>query len=191
MQDLIAQLIQDHQNIATIHRYLRAEMDIFSDQSSPRNLSILLDIVDYLKNYPECHHHAIEDQIYARMRLRIRNVEQLKLLDNVELQHGYLRILSSHLQNGLTAIANDQIVPKQQIVKDYQNYIELYEEHIHCENTYLIPAMRDFLSDEELQDIAVKIQQVKDPLFSDQKSKAYNDLFHYITSSHLEGAFFN
>lgn len=185
MNDPIQQLVDDHINLSIVHRHFREQLERFQFNTSAENLNLLIDIVDYLKNYPECHHHALEDKIYNQIRLRIDNKSLIEFLDQIELQHSHMRILSNRILGGLMSISNDQVVNKDIIVTDCNNYLSLYEDHIHNENTYLLPNIESYLSEEELAEIGKELEQEHDPLFSAQREDAYNHLFLHITSIQL------
>lgn len=185
MHDPIQQLVDDHINISIVHRHLRSQMGAFQESVNAENLGLLMDITDYLKNYPECQHHAIEDRIYNIMRLRITNKPLIRLLDTIEVQHSHLRILSQRFQSGLQAIANDQVVSKDIIVADYNDYLSLYEDHIHNENSHLLPIIENYLTEDELACIGEEMLATQDPLFSARKAEAYINLFAQITQEQL------
>ncbi len=182
MQQLIGRLIDDHRHLSRVLDCLRREMHGFSGSGEAPDMAIVLDIMDYIQNYPHAFHHPLEDRIYQHMRPHISDPEMLKMLARIEEQHGELQQLTTRLQQDFHAVSNDQAVPLERLLSDYRDYAELIAEHMECENRYLIPAIEQYLDNAELERIQRLLEERKDPIFGGQLLSQYEALYQYITA---------
>lgn len=186
MNSLINRLIQDHKAMSKVHKCLKSEMQLYVDGDERPNISVLLDIMEYLKSYTEYFHHPLEDRVYGKMRLLIEDPIMQDVLDSIEIQHAQLNVYSKRLQSDYLAISNDQVMPLGRLLSDYRAYIQLAEEHLECENKYLFPVIEQYVSEADLSDIKVEIDSVSDPVFGTQRLATYNDLYAYIMGHEYE-----
>ncbi|MCL6414350.1 hemerythrin domain-containing protein [Aestuariirhabdus sp. Z084] len=183
MQQLIERLYEDHKHLSRVINCLQKEMYGFSGGPDAPDMSVILDAMDYIRNYPDAFHHPLEDRIYAQMESRISDTELLQMLQRIELQHHQLHALSTRLQNDFHAIANDQAMPVERLLNDFQAYHELIAEHMKCENRYLIPAIEQYLQPEELEAIREELDARPDPMFGGQLLAQYEGLYKYLIES--------
>lgn len=186
MNRLLARLIEDHKSMSKVHACLRKEMLTYSNPDRQPDILLLLDIMDYLRNYSDTFHHPLEDRVYAQMRLLVTDHLLAERLDHIELQHAWLHVLARRLEGHFEAISNDQAVPITKLLEDYKRYIEMAEQHIAWENEHLLPAIERHLPHQQMNQILQEIAAVQDPLFGEQRRNAYDRLYSTIVNEHLE-----
>lgn len=186
MNLLLARLIEDHKSMTKVHACLRKEMLAFSNPERQPDIILLLDIMDYLRNYSDAFHHPLEDRVYAQMRLLVTDHLLAEQLDQIELQHAWLHVLARRLEGHFEAISNDQAVPIARLIEDYQRYIEMAEQHIAWENEHLLPAIEHHLPHHQMNQILQEIAAVQDPLFGEQRRDAYERLYRTIVDNRFE-----
>lgn len=185
MNPIVERLIQDHENMTQVHSCLKHEMSAFVDLERRPDLLLLLDAMEYLRTYSDGFHHPLEDRLYARMRLHIDDPALIGKLDHIELQHAWMHVLARRVQGHLEAIANDQITPLGRLIDDYRAYSAMAEEHIACENRYLLPAMAQHLETADFEQVLAELNATEDPLHSDKKRAAYARLYNHIVAQEV------
>lgn len=187
MNPLLERLIQDHKHMSKVHACLEREMAALCDAERKPDIFLLLDAMDYLRTYSDGFHHPLEDRAYARMRLLIKDdVFLLEMLDHIELQHAWLRILLRRLEGHFEAIVNDQATPLALLLGDYHAYIRTAREHIDCENKHLLPALDRYLLPADVQDIMSEVGVLQDPLFGGKRRDVYDRLYESIIARRRE-----
>ncbi|TMN76054.1 hypothetical protein, partial [Pseudoalteromonas sp. S410] len=66
-------------------------------------------------------------------------------------EHEEIHQLTTSLIERFSALTMDQIIPVNQLLADYQKYVELQRAHIKKENRVLIPAMKAILTEEDFK----------------------------------------
>jgi hemerythrin-like domain-containing protein len=70
MTDIIEVLRQEHRNIESLLCVLERELSVF-DRGDRPDYEVVLAIIDYFKDYPDCCHHPKEDMIVEKLRSAI------------------------------------------------------------------------------------------------------------------------
>ncbi len=83
----------------------------------------------------------------------------------VEAEHKEIRQLTTSLIERFNALAMDQVIPVNQLLAEYQKYVELQRAHIKKENRVLIPAIKAILTEEDLKQVSEALKETPDPLF--------------------------
>lgn len=172
--------------MSKVHACLRKEMLAYSNPERQPDILLLLDIMDYLRNYSDAFHHPLEDRVYAQMRLLVTDKLLAEQLDHIELQHAWLHVLARRLEGHFEAISNDQAVPIARLIEDYQQYIDMAEQHIAWENEHLLPAIERHLPHQQMKQILQEIAVVQDPLFGERRRDAYARLYRTIVDGRFE-----
>src|SRR5215468_8057597 len=69
MTDIIKILCQEHRNIESLLRVLEGELNVF-DRGERPDYEVVLGVIDYFKDYPDCCHHPKEDMIVGKLKAR-------------------------------------------------------------------------------------------------------------------------
>ena len=69
MTDIIEVLRQEHRNIESLLCVLERELSVF-DRGDRPDYEVVLAIIDYFKEYPDCCHHPKEDMIVEKLKAR-------------------------------------------------------------------------------------------------------------------------
>src|SRR5215475_10644110 len=70
MVDIIQGLRQEHRNIESLLRVLERELSVF-DRGERPDYEVVLAVIDYFKDYPDCCHHPKEDMIVEKLKSAI------------------------------------------------------------------------------------------------------------------------
>ena len=169
--DLLAELRQDHRNMAILLDLLQQEIDRIDHPEESPDFELLRDIMRYMTVYPDTMHHPKEDLIYAGMLAK-----QPKLaegLEKVEVDHRDIAELGKHLRDDVEAIVTGTIVARERVIGDAQQYVHRLREHMTWEEEDLFPradGMGDGLK------LDTSHLNAADPVFGAQRDTSFANL---------------
>jgi hemerythrin-like domain-containing protein len=176
----IDQLKEQHLNIARLLRLIERELEKVSSEGTP-NVSLLLDIMQYLTRYVDVAHHPLEE-------LLIERVEQSEESANGELaeckrQHKSLADLGRSFSAVVEAVREEQLVERTQFASAGHEFVNAQLAHISLEESKVFPTLKRALNDEEMIAIGEEMESSRDPLFGGIVEKEYQQLYDYIIRS--------
>lgn len=180
-----SQLFADHHNFTRLLRCMEIELGHYeADEPWKANLTAILEILDYVQFYPEQYHHPMEDAM-AELLLakKVANEEEIH---SMRAEHKALEALTRRTSQLFNSVANDSVVPTQELVRVGREFLQRQMAHIDRENHYIYPLMREHLTDLEWDQISAAVEQRKDPLFSRAILDEYRDLYRTIVQSESE-----
>ncbi|WP_257274924.1 MULTISPECIES: hemerythrin domain-containing protein [unclassified Endozoicomonas] len=187
MSLLINRLVKDHEHLLRLLDCLDHEVSGYKDESehTPR-LWLILDALDYLHNYPDSFHHPLESRLLSRLRPRLTDASQRAVMAEVEAEHKEIRQFTTSLIERFSALSMDQVIPVNQLLADYQKYVELQRAHIKKENRVLIPAMKAILTEEDFKQVNEALKVTPDPLFGSHTWESYENLYQFVVGVPVE-----
>ncbi|MCV6614803.1 MAG: hemerythrin domain-containing protein [Cellvibrionaceae bacterium] len=179
MHSIYQQLCVDHKHIQRLLRCMRGLAEPLEDEGiDAERLELMLDIIDYIKNYPEHWHHPIEDQVFSLLLLK--HIPESDLLREIICDHGRLEKQTIELEQIFRSVAQGCVVPSGQLQQQSQAYIAAQADHIEKENKWAYPLMERYLEDDDWDWIGQKIPQLDDPLFGERHKGDYHNLYENI-----------
>jgi hemerythrin-like domain-containing protein len=180
MSKPIEQLNEQHQNIAKLLHLLEHEIDRVAGEDTP-NVSLLLDIMQYLTRYVDVAHHPLEELLIARY-------EEKEAPENEEVkeckrQHKELVALGREFMAVVEAVREEQLVERVEFERIGRNFVEAQLAHIDLEEGKVFPTLKKTLDDEEMESVAAEMASRRDPLFGGIVEKEYSQLYDYIIRS--------
>lgn len=144
-------------------------------------------IITYLKNYSDKYHHPMEDFIYDYYLNNFTPPEAVST--RLPQEHKILKKATIELDELLSMILLDAIVPKEQCIKKLSNFVEQQSAHMAYEEQEILPLIEASLSAEDWSRIEQQWQykEYSDPLFGDNVAEQYRKLATIIKQSN--GAF--
>ncbi len=136
------------------HIYMFSLLDSLAEQvglivnGKDADYALLLDIIDYMQNFPDRYHHPKEDLIYQRMALRDETIaaEVAALLD----EHRLLVSLSNRLAEAIDDVDMMPTVLKKARVGELCNeYEACLRRHINIEESKILPRALEVLREED------------------------------------------
>lgn len=187
MSSLINRISTDHEHLLRLLECLDFEVSGYREDSqhTPK-LSIILDALDYLHNYPDSFHHPLESRLLSRLRPRLSDAEARSIFEQIEVEHEEIGILTTRLINTFKNIEQDQVVPVNQLLSDCQRYSELQRQHIRKENRVMLPAMKEYLEESDYELVEEALKENPDPLFGSHVWESYEALYQHILQSQSE-----
>jgi hemerythrin-like domain-containing protein len=136
------------------HIYMFNLLDSLSEQvalivsGGDADYNLLLDIVDYMQNFPDRYHHPKEDLIYQRMALRDDDIARdvFALLD----EHRVLHKLSISLAEAINDVHDMPTVLKKERAGELcAQYEACLRQHINIEEAKILPRALEVLREED------------------------------------------
>jgi len=169
MTDLYQQLVQDRVTLTKVLSALDRSIARYSeDNVSAPNLSLILDTLEYIQIYPEKFHHPLEEQAFNY--LLNHHLGDEKVINEIQDQHRNLERETARLCQQFNAIANDCVVPMDDLHHQIDHYIEAQRHHLVTENEEIFPTLAT-LNKQAWWDIASGVVIHGDPLFSDDPER--------------------
>lgn len=179
MHALLSQLYADHYNALRLLRCFESELACIESQEDWHDrLPIILDILEYVRVYPEKFHHPIEDLAFDK--LLVKDVPGASTIWGIKAEHVKLEKMTQKAQQLFANVANDVVVSMEELLSTAGEFIARQTDHINCENSMIFPLFEKYLSDEDWSAIQQKIDLKKDPLFEQRVREEYKSLYQAI-----------
>lgn len=181
MHPVYRQLCKDHRHIQRILHCMRTLiLPLGREGITPERLDLMLDIVEYIKTYPEYWHHPIEDQVFSLLLLK--RVPESDLLREIICDHGRMEKHTLELDQLLRSIAQGCVVPVKNLKTLAELYIHNQADHIEKENKWVYPLMEQHLEEADWDWVAEKLPCIEDPLFGHKRRSDYENLYGNIVA---------
>jgi hemerythrin-like domain-containing protein len=178
-QKVMQRLRGEHAYIGTLRKAMSVETDKLKRHTEP-DLVMLRDMLRYLMEYPDVHHHPLEDQLFAKLA-KHRNGVRSEVLELLA-EHKDMAKESLYLYHKLDALVlGDEKLQKNLLRASLTDFLELYGEHVRQEETTVFPAAEALLSPKEWRDIAHTLHTIDDPVFGMNGSEQYARLRRRIS----------
>ncbi|MGH1469669.1 MAG: hemerythrin domain-containing protein [Cellvibrionaceae bacterium] len=184
-----SQLYADHYNHLRLLRFLEAEVDCFEcGEDWHVRLPVILEIFDYLHAYPERRHHPIEEAAFEL--LLKKGVDNSEDIWAIRAEHTKLEELTRKASQLFTAVANDIVISKEELVFVTKAFLTRQFEHIYRENFEFYPVFERDISDKEWDSIERKVDkkygvQPKNVLCDEYKN-IYKTILHFDKETNPE-----
>ncbi len=173
-------LNEQHQNIAKLIQLIEREIDRVDDEDVP-NVSLLMDIMQYLTRYVDVAHHPLEEALIARYKEKWET--STEEIDECQRQHHSLVDEGRDFMAVVEAVREEQLVERSQFSITGREFVEAQLDHINLEESKVFPELKARLDEKELEAVAAEISSRKDPLFGSIVDKEYQNLYDYILRS--------
>lgn len=179
MSTIIDTLHNDHKNIARLLGLLNKQVNIIEAGDNP-DYRLMTNVMDYLVNYPDVHHHPHEDLVFDA--LKEKDINTADTIDEIVSEHQSMAVDSQTILDGLKQLQGNAILSRDEIVKKIRVYIQTYYAHMDKEEGELFSKARKLLTDEDWQTVQSEMKMIDDPLFGAILEEEYADLYKAIFS---------
>jgi hemerythrin-like domain-containing protein len=167
------------------HRQLASLLDALSQQSDQLlpgrdpDHGLMRDIVRYMADFPDEHHHPREELLFER--LVRRDAGSVEIVRGLEAGHAEIYRRSRELLDELERIVSRGTSADARRLKYLcDRYIGFYREHINTEEGRLFPRATEKLRQNDWAAINVGSASVDDPLFGARVRREYRRLSQYL-----------
>lgn len=151
---------EEHAYFSRLLDLLQKELDVFHAGGSP-SYELMLDIVSYLRDYGDQHHHPREDEAFRRLAQRCPDLS-LELA-RLSQEHRVLRTAGEALSQLLTAVGVGSVVPRAQVEAAAATYLCYYRNHLAVEEKEVLARAAKALGSEDWDQIRRSAPASHDP----------------------------
>jgi len=177
MSDTIALWQAEHKHFARLLDLLERQVVAFHADDGP-NYELMLDIVSYLRYFPDRFHHPREDVAFARL---VRRDPALKPpIERLLQEHRVIAAAGTELLAYLQQVVDDVLVERAKIEAAAATYLVYYRRHLALEDRDIVPRAEELLTREDWEAVVAAIPAGADPLFGENFEPRYRELRRQI-----------
>lgn len=177
MTDLAAIWHAEHANFARLLDLLERQVAAFHAGEQP-NYDLMLDVVYYLRHYPDEIHHRQESVAFAR--LLDRDPTMKSKIDRLIQEHRVLAAAGDTLLAHLDAVVADALEPRSTVEAAAATYLVYFRQHLAAEDKEVIPRAAEFLTPEDWAAVVAAVPAQTDPLFGEDIEARFRKLRRQI-----------
>lgn len=177
MTDLTAIWHAEHANFSRLLDLLEKQVAAFHAGAQP-NYDLMLDLVYYLRHYPDEVHHRREDVAFAR--LLERDPAMKPQLDRLMQEHRVLAATGETLLAHLDAVVADALEPRSVVEAAASTYLVVFRQHLAAEDKEVLPRAAELLTPQDWAAVAAAVPATPDPLFGEDIEARYRKLRRQI-----------
>jgi hemerythrin-like domain-containing protein len=167
----------EHVNFSQLLGLLERELARFHE-GERADYELMLDIVDYLRYYPDRVHHAREDVAFERL---VAHDPGLRVRVNRLLQeHRVIARAGDELFRLLTDVVDEAMVLRDEVEAAAATYLVYYRHHLGTEEREIMPLAAALLDAADWAAVAAAVPPGPDPLFGDAADARYLELRRLI-----------
>lgn len=179
MHRTLEKLYNDHIHFQGLLDLLEGELNRSSDNEF-FDSQLLLELVDYFREYADTIHHPIEDQLYEQMLARSdEGKEPMKQLLG---HHLIIANMSRELREALQGTQDGEAVAAARVDPLGREFIHQQRDHMRYEEESAFPLLAEQLVDEQFDLAAGAIPDIDDPLDNPLMAKRYPTLFETLST---------
>jgi len=166
-------LHQEHRNIEKLLLVLEQELSVF-DRAARPDYEVIKAVIAYFKVYPESYHHPQENMVFEKLKARdpvaAANIGDLE----AEHQSGAERL--RRVVQAVESVLMDQDVMPRTISGVIRDFIDRERRHMMMEERDFFPVAIKALKPEDWAEIAARLTDQKDPLFSQNVEESFREV---------------
>ena len=172
MAESLAAWRADHANFARLLDLLERQLARFHVGEQP-DYTLLVDLVSYLRHYPDRVHHPREDVVFARL---VEREPALELpLARLLQEHRVIAEAGANLLRLLEDVVEDAIMSRAAVEAAAAMYLVYYRHHLAAEEREIIPRAVQLLTPADWATVAA-VPAEPDPLFGADFEQRYREL---------------
>jgi hemerythrin-like domain-containing protein len=177
MSDPIFHWHTEHANFSRLLDILERQIDAFHEGEQP-NYDLMVDILSYLRHFPDLHHHPREDAAFV---LLAKHEPGLKIpLQRLRQEHRVIAAVGDDLLRILGEVASGGMIARAAVEAIAAMYLVYYRHHIASEEKEVLPRAAKLLTADDWRAVAACAPGGSDPLFGDAGEAGYRELRRHI-----------
>ena len=173
MVDPIKSWHEEHMYFNRLLALLQHEVDVFATGEAP-NYPLMLDVIEYLRDYADRFHHPREDAVFSRLVHYLPD-RQLPLA-RLQQEHRVIANAGITLQRLLEEAQSDAMLPRVEVEVAAATYLVYYGNHIAKEEEDILPLAAKALSADDWRAAAAAAPTGDDPLFGRNPTERFREL---------------
>lgn len=178
----IATIQDEHRSIAAVLRLLQHLIGAAQRSGwAPLDSRIMRGAIHYLRAFPEALHHP-KEELYIFARLRGRSPELDRTLDELQCQHAQNGRLLDRLDDEVAACDREQPNSTERLRQALETFAAAQLRHIQVEEQAILPTAREYLSEQQWNEVAEAFGRNGDPRFGPDDTTEFRTLFARLVS---------
>jgi hemerythrin-like domain-containing protein len=173
----------EHRHFARLLDLLDQQVVAFHSDDEP-NFELMLDVVSYLRYFPDRYHHPREDVAFARMVER--DPAMKPLVDQLLQEHRVITSAGTELLKYLKQVVDDVVVERSKVEAAAATYLVYYRRHLALEDRDVVPRAEQLLTPGDWEAVKSAIAVGPDPLFGEEADPRYRELRRQIALASKE-----
>lgn len=170
---------KEHQDLFSVLTCLRLMAKKGKEGSDPLNLDAFRQAFHYMETFLNTYHHPKEDAyLFPLMRERCPDVGDV--LDELEKQHQQLPQYVTGMQEKLDRYEANPAEERANLCDAIETCCVKEIGHMKLEESRILSAARDSLTEEDWRTVDTAFAENKDPLFSEERTASYDALFREL-----------
>ena len=183
MSDTIAMWHAEHKHFSRLLELLERQVVAFHADDEP-NYELMLDIVNYLRYFPDRFHHPREDVAFARL---VAHDAALKpMVERLQQEHRVIQAAGTELLAYLQQVVDDVVVERARVEAAAATYLVYYRRHLALEDRDIVPRAEELLTPQDWEAVVAAIPAGTDPLFGENCEPRYRELRRQIALASAE-----
>lgn len=173
MTEQLAQWRAEHINYARLLDLLEMQLAAFQRGEQP-NYDLMVDIVEYLRSFPDRFHHPREDVAFGL--LVEREPGMLLLINRLLQEHRVIAIAGDELLMHLGEACAEALFRREALEAAVATFLVYFRHHLSTEEREVMPRLAQLLGPEEWATVAAAVSDEPDPLFGNQVEARFREL---------------
>jgi hemerythrin-like domain-containing protein len=175
MSGQIAAWHAEHLNFARLLRLFEEQVVRFAADNAP-DYALMRDIVYYLNNFPDLHHHRYEGEVFERVG-RI-DATLRPLVARLLQEHRVIAGCGVRLLVLIEAVIDDAVVTRADVEAAAATYLVYYRAHLDAEEATMLPRVTALLKESDWVEVAAAVARKSsgDPLFGPAAEERFRGL---------------
>lgn len=165
----------EHLNFARLLRLFEAQVTLFAQGCEP-DYGLMQDIVYYLHDFPDAHHHRYENEVFSLMGRRDPRLKPL--VARLMQEHRVIAACGTALAAQLDAVVGGAVVERAQVEAAAATFVGYYRAHLDAEESIMLPRAAAMLDAADWVEVAKTVanRSRDDPLFGPQAELRFREL---------------
>ena len=161
---VIEHLRKEHRNIEKLLLVLERELSVFARGERP-DYEVIHAVIAYFQVYPDVYHHPLEDMIFEK--LKVRDSAAAANIGDLAADHRRGAERLRRVAQAVESVVADRELLRQTVNDIIRDFIEHERRHIAMEERDFFPAAVKALQPQDWAEIASRLTDQRDPIFSD------------------------
>lgn len=170
----------EHESFARLLDLFGRELDRFHAGENP-DYELMIDVLTYLRHFPERSHHPREDVAFARLVQHDRSLEPV--VSRFLQEHRVIGEALREAQSLLAAVAGDEFVARERVEAACATLLVYYRHHLAGENSLILPVAARLLTRADWEAVGRAVAADTDPLFGGEVDTRYRELRERIEAA--------
>jgi hemerythrin-like domain-containing protein len=173
MSDPTAGWRAEHQNFSRLLELFDRQVECLHSAERP-DYELMLDILTYLRHFPEHTHHPREDVAFKRLARHDHAIQPI--VNRLLQEHRVIAEIGRQLQALLEALQGDEFVARAEVEAACATFLVYYRHHITGEDEHILPLAGKLLTAEDWKAVGAAVATAPDPLFGADVDARYREL---------------